>query len=313
MKIVVLDAKTLGHVPNLLQLEEFGELALYQNTTPEKRLEHLQDAQIAVTNKVVLDKEILEKCFQLKMICIAATGANNVDLDYAKEKGIVVKNAENYSSTSVAQFTMANILSLLCRPHYYDQYVKKGDYSKNDTFTHIGHDFFQLEGKVMGIIGMGNIGRKMAGIAKGFGMEVIYYSTSGQNNEQPYRQCDLDELLRNSDIISIHAPLNDRTQNLIDKKAIQKMKGNAIIANSGRGGIVNETDLVEALNKNLIRGAAIDVYTEEPLPGDHVYMNVSEPEKIILTPHVTWASIESRTMLVDIVADNIRDFIHQHH
>lgn len=309
MKLAFLDIKTIGDVPNLKILERFGEVTYYQTTNSSETYERVKDADVIITNKVVIDKAIIDKASKLKLICVAATGTNNIDIKAAEQKGIAVKNVSDYSTNSVAQGTFALLLHLVNKISYYDNYVKEGCYSKSDIFTHLEKPFSDLSGKRFGIIGLGNIGRKVAGIAAAFGCEVVYYSTSGQNNDQPYKRLELVEFLTTSDIISIHAPLNDNTANLINYQRLQLMKPTAIVVNTGRGGIINETDLLQALESDLIAGAAIDVYQKEPMDANSPLLQVTNKEKIVLTPHVTWASIESRTLLMKKVEQNIEVFL----
>jgi lactate dehydrogenase-like 2-hydroxyacid dehydrogenase len=309
MKIVFLDAKTMGKVPNFHLLEKFGDFVFYPVTKPEERIERLKDADIAITCKVVIDRKIIDACPSLKIICVAATGTNNVDLEYAKIKGIHVKNAANYSTESVAQMTVGMILSLTNRLNYFDRYVKSGKYVQSDMFTHYGPDFYELKGKRAGIIGLGNIGKRVAHLLEAFGMEIVYYSTSGKNNNNDFPRVELDELLVTSDIVSIHSPLNDHTHHLIGLPEFRLMKNTALLINAGRGGIVNETDLKEAINQNIIAGAGLDVYEGEPMSSDNPLLKVKYPDRLILTPHVAWTSVEARTLLIEKVAANIREFI----
>jgi len=269
MKIVILDAKTLGSPPNLSELSTFGEVINFETTSPDQIIDHVEDAEIIITNKVVIDAKVMSACRNLRLICISATGMNNVDLQAAEEKGIAVKNAAGYSSQSVAQHTFAMIFHLSNQIHYYDDYVKSGQYAKSDIFTHYGPPIFELHKKNYGIIGMGNIGRTVANIATSFGAQVSYYSTSGRNTDQDYPSLYLEQLLEKSDIISIHAPLNDSTKNLIPNSQISLMKPESILVNVGRGGIVNELDLAEAINEQKIGGACIDVFEQEPIDKDN--------------------------------------------
>ena len=312
MNLVLLDAKTIGEVPNLFLLNKFGDLRYHQTTRPEQTLSRVQNADIIITNKVVIDGATIEKSPMLKLICIAATGTNNVDKIAAAERGVVVKNVSDYSTNSVAQVTFSLILHLLHSIPYFDKYVKEGDYSKSDIFTHLGKSFWEISGKRFGIIGLGNIGKKVAEIATAFGAEVFYYSTSGQNKNQQYRQLELNELLKTSDIVSIHAPLNEYTANLINYSSLLLMKKTALLINAGRGGIVNEADLVRALNEDVIAGAGIDVFETEPINVANPLLQVNNKEKLVLTPHVAWASIEARTLLMEKVGRNIDDFLKEH-
>jgi glycerate dehydrogenase len=309
MQIVILDSKTLGEVPNLSAFSEYGSLVEYDITKPSQTIERIADADIIITNKVVIDRKIMQQCPQLKLICISATGMNNVDLDAAAELGIEVKNAVGYSSNSVAQHTFAMLLQLANRIDYYDNYVKSGEYVRSDIFTHYGPASFELHKKNFGIIGRGNIGNAVAKIAEAFGAIVSYHSTSGKNLDQGYPHKSLNELLKTSDVISIHAPLNEHTENLIGLDEMQKMKDTAIIVNVGRGGIVNEADLARAIDDQQIGGACIDVYTSEPMSEDHPFLKIRHPERLVLTPHNAWASIEARTRLVEIVAENVKRFV----
>ncbi|MGV3504333.1 MAG: D-2-hydroxyacid dehydrogenase [Adhaeribacter sp.] len=309
MKLVFLDAKTLGEVPNLCLLEAFGELVCYQTTTPEQVAERMQGARVVISNKVMLDQAALEKATDLKLICVAATGMNNVDLEYARQAGIQVKNVADYSTHSVAQLTFVLVLHLLHQVDYFDNYVKQGAYARNDIFTHLGASFSELHGKRYGIIGLGNIGRQVARIAEAFGAEVIYYSASGRNTNQPYRQVDLPELLTSSDVISIHAPLTEQTRYLIGAKELAQMKKTALLVNVGRGGIVREEDLALALDQDVLAGAALDVFEQEPIRADNPLLGIKNKHKLVLTPHIAWSSHEARALLLEKVAQNIREFL----
>lgn len=308
-KIVILDAKTAGKVSNLDAFKDFGKVVSYETTSPTETASRASDADIIITNKVVIDRDIMERCSNLKLICITATGMNNVDLDAAKERGIIVKNAVGYSSQSVAQHTIASILQLYNQLNYYDQYVKSGNYAKSDIFTHYGPPITELYQKTFGIIGLGNIGKTVARIASAFDSKVNYYSTSGKNAQGEYPRLSLDELLRTSDIISIHAPLNENTQNLISGQQLSLMKESAILVNVGRGGIVDESALAKAINNNQIGGACVDVFEQEPIDENNPLLKVKYPEKLVLSPHNAWASTEARTKLMDIVYRNIEEFI----
>lgn len=309
MKIVFLDVKTMGDVPNLNLFEAFGQVSYYQTTTPEQVAERISRADIVIVNKVMLEQAALEKAPNLKLICVAATGINNVDLAYAGQKGIQVKNVADYSTHSVAQLTFALLLHLLHNIAYFDNYVKQGGYSQNDIFTHIGGGFRELHGKRYGIIGLGNIGRQVARIAEAFGAEVVYYSASGRNTSQPYAQLSLAELMATSDVISIHAPLNEHTADLIGFRELQQMKSSALLINVGRGGIIREADLAAALDQDLLAGAALDVFEQEPIRPDNPLLAVKNKHKLLLTPHIAWASLEARTLLLEKVGQNIRDFL----
>ncbi len=309
MKLVFLDTKTVGPVPNQHLLDQFGEVTYYPTTSPDQTWERIRQADVVITSKVVLDEYMILNAEKLRLICVAATGTNNIDKAAALRRGIPVKNVSDYSSNSVAQGTFALLLHLLNKVSYFDQYVKDGSYSRSDIFTHFGKTFWELTGKRFGIIGLGNIGRQVARIAEAFGAEVVYYSTSGRNNDQPYLQLDLETFLHTCDVISIHAPLNESTANLINYERLKQMKKTSILLNAGRGGIVNEADLTRALNEDLIAAAGMDVFSKEPILPENPLLQVRDKEKIVLTPHVTWASIESRTLLIEKIKDNIESFI----
>ncbi len=309
MNIAFLDANTMGKVSNFHLLEKLGNYISYPLTKPEERLERLKNVDILITCKVIIDRAVIDACANLKLICVAATGTNNIDVDYALEKGIQVKNVTNYSTESVAQMTVGMILYLVNKLNYFDQYVKSGGYAKSDMFTHYGPDFYELRQKRAGIIGLGNIGKRVARILEGFGMEIVYYSTSGKNNNNDYLRLELEELLITSDIVSIHSPLNTSTKNLITFSRLKLMKPSALLINSGRGGIVKEQDLIEAINKEVIGGAGLDVYEYEPLSSENPILKVKYPERIILTPHIAWTSVEARTLLIEKIAENIADYL----
>jgi lactate dehydrogenase-like 2-hydroxyacid dehydrogenase len=309
MNIVFLDAKTMGKVPNFSLLEKLGDFVSYPITKPEERLERLRKADVAITCKVVIDKEMMDACPDLKLICVAATGTNNIDLNYAREKGITVKNVANYSTESVAQMTVGMILHLVNQLNYFDRYVKTGAYTKSDMFTNYGPDFFELKGKRAGIIGLGNIGKRVASILEVFGMEIVYYSTSGKNNNNDYLRVELDELLVTSDVVTIHSPLNEHTRNLITLPLLNLMKPTAVIINTGRGGIIQEADLVEAINEGVIAGAGLDVYEREPMACENPILRTTHPGRLVLTPHTAWTSVEARTTLISKIAENIEEFV----
>lgn len=299
----------MGDIPNLKHLEKFGTVTFYPDTQPNQTLERMKSADVVITNKVKIDRSMMAACPHLRLICVAATGMNNVDLVAATERGIAVRNVKGYSTDSVAQVTFALLLSLLNSPNYYHSYVQSGQYSRESIFTHLGRPFWELSGKRFGIVGLGEIGRKVAGIASAFGSEVVYYSASGVTQEAAWLRVDFPTLLKTCDVISIHAPLSEKTQGLFTYDALCQMKPSAILLNASRGGIVVEEDLARALDDNRIAGAGIDAFVTEPIPADHPYLKLKHPEKIILAPHVGWSSIEARTRLMDGVCRNIQQFV----
>jgi glycerate dehydrogenase len=290
-------------------LISLGNVILYKETLPKETISRLADCEIAITNKVVIGRKEMAANPQLKLICVAATGTNNIDLVAAKELGIEIRNVKGYSTESVTQVTFSVLLALLTQTAYFDRYVKSGEYSHSPHFSHFGHEFWQLSGKTFGIIGLGEIGLQVAKVASAFGCDIIYYSTSGKNHNPSYKSVGLDELLSKSDIVSIHAPLNPQTENLITFEKLGLMKRSAYIINVGRGGIINETDLANAIDANLIAGAAIDVFTKEPIVSDNPLLKVRKSGKLLLTPHIAWASVEARKKLLEGICNNIKSFL----
>jgi len=308
MNIVILDQKTLGDDLNLSALSEFGELTSYEVTSADMTQKRIQDADIVITNKVVIPKETMLNAPKLRLICIAATGMNNVDLDAAKELDIEVKNVTGYSTNTVVQHTFAMMFYLLGRLPYYNQRVLDKTWSQGDIFTDISQPFAELSGKKWGIIGLGTIGKEVARIAATFGCKISYHSTSGKNLINDYHHDTLEELLSNSDIISIHAPLNEQTHNLINASNLHYLKENAILLNLGRGGIVNEHDLASTLNTRKIY-AGLDVIEKEPIEENNPLFTVKDKNQLIITPHLAWASIESRERLLAGILKNIKAFL----
>ena len=306
-KIVILDGKTLGDV-EFSKLKEFGTVEYYDTTTADEVVSRIKDANIILTNKVVLNSENLSQAKNLELICETATGFNNIDIKYAKENKIAVTNVAGYSTNTVAQHTFATVLNLYDKLSYYDNFVKSGQYSASGLFTDLSRPFYELEGKTWGIIGFGAIGKRVAKIAEAFGVNVVYYSTSGKNNNSEYKRVEFEELLETCDIISIHAPLTDKTNGLMNYEAISKMKKNAILVNMGRGPIVVEADLARAIEEELIAGAALDVFAVEPMKADNPLLNLKNKENIVLTPHIAWASVEARGRLFEEVIKNIEAF-----
>ncbi|EKY26296.1 D-2-hydroxyacid dehydrogenase [Clostridium celatum] len=306
-KIVILDGKALGDV-ELEKLKEIGEVFYYDTTLENEVSDRIKDANIVLTNKVVLNRENLIEAKNLEFIAEVATGFNNIDIDYAKERGIAVANVAGYSTTAVVQHTLATALALFDEVLFYDNFVKSGQYSASGLFTCLDKPYYEIEGKIWGIIGLGNIGRRVAKIAEAFGAKVIYYSTSGKNSSEEFERVSLDELLKQSDVISIHAPLNNNTLGLINYEALCKMKKSAILINMGRGPIVVEKDLAKAIDEEEIRGAALDVFEIEPIKEDNELLNIKNKDRLILSPHIAWASVESRDRLFKEVVENIKAF-----
>lgn len=305
MKIVFLDAATMGDA-SFEPIARLGELVCYDRSDADEALERVSDCDVLIINKVKVTPQLIDAARNLKLICEAATGVNNIDLEYAASKGIPVRNAVGYSTDSVVQATFMHILSLVGKAPYFDDCVKSGRYSQSGIFTDVSVNWWELRDKSIGIVGLGNIGSRVAKVAEAFGMKVSYYSTSGTSHNQDYPSVSLDHLLKESDIVSVHAPLNERTLGLIGENELRLMKPTAYIINMGRGGIVVEKDLAEAVDAGVIAGAGLDVFATEPLPADHCFLKMSHPERMSLAPHVAWASVEARERLVGMIAENIR-------
>lgn len=306
INIVLLDKSTLGEVKTLDQFSQWGEYKSYDFTKQEEVVERITNADVVITNKVLLTGADLKQAKQLKLVCVAATGVNNVDLETANSLGIAVKNVKGYSTYGVAQQTFATILSLVHHLPFLDRYVKEGLYSNGGMFTYIDESIVELKDKTIGIIGLGDIGKQVARIAIAFGCKVIYYSTSGKNDDKEYNRVSFEELLSTSDVLTIHAPLNEATQGLIDYKALCQMKNTALIHNAGRGGIIVEDDLCRALLEHKIAAAGLDVYAQEPLSIDSPLLDKRLQDRLLLTPHSAWSAKESRERLVEGVIKNIQ-------
>ncbi|QOG12229.1 D-2-hydroxyacid dehydrogenase [Arcobacter sp. FWKO B] len=307
MKVVFIDFDTLGCDIDIRRFEEFGEVVTYGKTKYEQTIDRLKNADIVITNKVVIDKAVIDAT-NLKLICVAATGMNNIDLEYASQKGITVKNVKGYSTASVVQLTFALALHFVQKIDYYSNYTKSGKWCESEIFANLDVPFYELENKKWGIIGLGEIGKKVASIAKAFDCEVNYYSTSGTNYNTNYNMLTLEELLKTSDIISIHAPLNNTTKNMLNYTNLELLKNGAIVLNLGRGGIINENDMAKIIDtKDVYFG--IDVLEKEPMLRNHPLLNIQNKEQIVVTPHIGWASIEARQRLVEGIFKNIKEYV----
>lgn len=308
MKIVFLDAMSLGSDLDLSGFDALGEVVKYDYSTKEETAERVKDADVIVVNKVEMCEETLKNAVNLKLICVTATGTNNLDKDYLDQRGIAWRNVAGYSTESVAQHTFALLFYLLEHLPYYDDYVKSGKYINDKSFTHFSKIFHELHGMTWGIIGLGAIGRRVADLAKAFGCHVIYYSASGRKPQEGYEQVDFTTLLKTSDIVSIHASHTEATMGLMDKEAFAKMKKSAILLNVGRGPIIVEEDLKEALNNGEIAAAGLDVLSVEPMAKDNPLLEVKDKDRLVITPHIAWASVEARNYLMDIILGQIKDF-----
>ncbi len=309
MKIVFLDRKSIGEDIDLAEYNKLGQVVIYDYSTDEQIPERVNDADIIVCNKMPINEQSVGKAKNLKLVCVTATGTNNLDKEYLEKRGIAWRNVAGYSTEAVAQHTFALLFYLLEHLSYYDNYVKSDKYVNDSMFTHFEKHFNELSGKKWGIIGLGNIGKRVADIATCFGADVSYYSTSGRNNNSDYLRVDFDTLLKESDVISIHAPLTDDTLGLIDKNALNKMKKTAILINVGRGPIIVEKDLAEALDCGQIAAAGLDVLDIEPMSENNPLRHIKDSEKLLITPHIAWAAVEARQRLMHIIAGQIKEFI----
>lgn len=307
MKIVFLDAQTIGTDIDLSKFDTLGEVIKYPFSTPAEVRERVKDADVIVLNKVLINEDSIGTAENLKLVCVTATGTNNLDKEYLAKRNITWKNVAGYSTESVAQHTFALLFFLMEKLRYYDEYVKEDHYTNDVSFSHFEERFYEINGKTWGIIGLGNIGRRVASIAQAFGANVIYTSPSRSAPQEGYHQVDMDTLLATSDIVSVHAPLNEYTENLMNAEAFDKMKPSAIFLNLGRGAIVVEQDLTDALNNNKIRAAGLDVLSIEPMSPENPLRQIKDSRKLFITPHIAWASVEARTRLMDIIFNQIKE------
>ncbi len=308
MKIVFLDTKTIGDDIDLSGFDALGDVVKYPFSTSADVPDRVIGADVLIVNKVQVNEQTIGQADRLKLVCVTATGTNNLDKDYLAKRGIAWRNVAGYSTESVAQHTFAMLFYLFEKLRYYDDYVKDGRYINDTVFTHFAEHFFELKGKTWGIIGLGNIGRRVAKIAEAFGADVIYTSPSGSAPQDGYHQVDMETLLAESDIISVHAPLNEYTENLIDRKMLRKMKKSCIFLNLGRGPIVVEADLADALEEGIIAAAGLDVLCEEPMSETNPLRRIKDSKKLLITPHIAWASVEARTRLMSIILDQVKEF-----
>ena len=309
MKLVFLDRKTIGEDIDLSSFNRFGEVVIYDYSSPEEVPDRVSDADIIVLNKVLINENTIGNAKNLKLVCVTATGTNNLDKDYLTSRGIEWRNVAGYSTEAVAQHTFSLAFYLLEHLSYYDAYVKEEHYVNDRMFTHFEKHFHEISGKTWGIVGLGAIGSRVAEIATCFGANVIYYSTSGKNHSDTYKEVDFETLLRESDILSIHAPLDDNTMHLIDKDALFKMKKSAILINVGRGPIIVEKDLADALENGVIAAAGLDVLDVEPMSPENPLVRIKDSTKLLITPHIAWAAVEARIRLMKIIEEQVKEFI----
>ncbi len=308
MKIVFMDIKSLGEDLDYSVFDSIGEVVKYDFTSVAEMPKRVKDATVIITNKALVNEQTIGEAPGVKLVCSTGTGTNHIDKEYLKIRGIEWRNVADYCTDSVAQHTFALLFYLAGKLNFYDSYVKEERYVNDTKFTHFTEHFHEISGKTWGIIGLGNIGRRVADLAKIFGAKVIYYSTTGKNNQTDYDRVDLDTLLTSSDIISVHAPLTDHTNKLMNKAAFEKMKSNAIFINVGRGAIVDEYALADALNNQQIAAAGIDVLTVEPMSPDNPLLSIKDSNRLIITPHIAWASVEARTRMLDTVYTQIKEW-----
>lgn len=309
MKISILERDSLGIDVDMSEIDKLGEVTVYPATTLENAVEHIGDADIIIANKLPLNENTLKEAKNLKFVAQTATGTNNVDFAYTNARGIKVANVPSYSTDSVAQHTFSLLLYLVEKMRFFDDYVKSGTYSRSSCFSCLDMIYPEIAGKTWGIIGMGAIGQKVAQIAAVFGCKVITYSASGKKYDMPYEQVDFDTLLAQSDILSVHAPLNEFTKDLMNYDAFCKMKESAYFINVGRGPIVVEEDLVRALEEGQIHAAGLDVMRVEPLPIESPLLKIQDSSRLVITPHTAWATSEARQRCVDVVTENIKAFL----
>ena len=304
MKIVFLDDNSIGTDIDLSEFESLGEVVRYGSSKPEEVPERVKDADVVIINKMEINERTIGTAEKLKLVCVTATGTNNLDKEFLAKRNIAWRNVAGYSTECVAQHTFALLFYLLEKMPYYDNYVKSEKYVNDAMFTHFANHFHELCGMTWGIIGLGTIGRRVADLAKAFGCHVIYYSTSGNHTEDGYERVDFDTLLKTSDIVSVHAPLTEQTEQLMNAAAFSKMKNSAIFINVGRGPIVVE----DALEQGEIAAAGLDVLSVEPMREDNPLRCIKDSEKLVITPHIAWAAVETRKRLMDIILQQVREF-----
>jgi glycerate dehydrogenase len=310
MKIVIADKDSVGYDMDYSIYEELGDVTYYDDkVTEDNAKERLAGAQILVINKSQITDKLLDDAPDLELICEFATGFDNANIPACDRHGVKVANIKGYSTPSVAQHTFAMLFYLMENLRHYDEFVKSGAYANQDHFCCLDIPYEELEGKTYGIVGMGNIGRKVAQIATAFGAHVIFYASSGHSDCTDYEQVSFDELLGRSDIISLHCPLSDRTMGLFNKEAFEKMKRSAILINVARGAVVVEQDLFDALDQGMIRAAGLDVLSPEPMAKDSPLHKIQDSGRLIVTPHLAWASTEARTRCLDEVKKNIQGWM----
>lgn len=307
IKAVILDSDTItGGDVSLEPITSLTDTRIFGFTRDEEAAEKIGDAEIVLTNKVRITKEVMDLCPQIKYIGVFATGYNNIDIAAAKDKDIVVSNVPGYSTDSVAQHTFALILNYYSSVAVYDKTVKNGDWCYSKLFSYFNIPLFELAGKTIGIIGYGSIGRAVARIAAAFNMNILVYTRSYPKDDSGIKVVGLEELLTRSDVVTLHCPLTDKTAKLINKSTLSLMKSTAILINTSRGGVIDENDLADALNSGKIAAAGLDVLTKEPMD---FACPLRTAKNCTFTPHIAWAPLETRQRLIEMVKDNISAFL----
>lgn len=306
MNIVVLDKKTLGEDTPFDAIAKYGTLTMYDNTAPCEVIEHCKDADAIIVNKVKITEEVFSACKQLKLVCVFATGYDNVDVSAAARYGVGVCNVPAYSKDSVALFTVATVLSLYTHLREYNDYVTSGRYSASGMANSLVPVYHELRGKTWGIIGLGNIGRAVAKVAEAFGAHVVVCKRTPASD---FETVDIDTLCRNSDIITVHVPLTEETEGLISEKRISLMKKDVIIVNEARGAVLNEEDITRAIECGRIGGFGCDVYSKEPMAENHPFNRIMNRKNVLLTPHAAWGAYEARERCASIIGENLASFL----
>ena len=306
MNICVLDKSSMGIDTPFDAIYKYGNVEIYDTTTEEQLAERIKHAEVIITNKVKLNDKAISSAQKLKLICVFATGFDNIDLSSARTNKVAVCNVPGYSTDSVTLLTISTALALCSHLKEYNEYVTSGKYTESGVANRLTPVFHELRGKTWGIVGLGNIGRAVAKVAEAMGATVIAYKRSPVDD---YECIDIDELCRRSDIITLHCPLNDGTKNLINKDRIDLMKKDVVIVNEARGAVVNEADIRDAILNNRIGAFGSDVYSMEPFPQDHPFFEIKERSNVLLTPHAAWGAFESRARCLEIICQNIRSFI----
>lgn len=305
MKIVILDKDTLGEDINLTPIRNLGECTEYGTTPPELVADRVADAQVVVTNKIKLNENTLGACKNVKLICVAATGYDNIDTDFCKERGIALCNVPGYSTDSVAQVTLAMALELVTHLSNYREFVHSGKYSVSGVANKLTPVYHELSSMTWGVVGGGAIGTKVAQIAKAFGCKVL---VCRRKQEGEFPLADIDTICEQADIISVHLPLSDSTREILSRERIGKCKNSAIIINTARGAVADEKALADAIKEGKIGGLGVDVYSQEPFPGEHPYTEILEYDNVCFTPHMGWGSYEARNRCVERISENIESF-----